>query len=102
MSQVRTTVRYDDFHILPGNREINQAHVLELIESFGKANLFDAHPVVVNEKMEVIDGQHRLEAARIGSLRSRTSTPRRAEPAPSLLRAVAYTPDTPGRRSRPE
>lgn len=45
------------------NRVIKRPHVEELKSSIKEKNLLPFHPIVVNEKMEVIDGQHRLIAA---------------------------------------
>lgn len=62
---LKETKDYDAFVILRGNRQLNKGHVKSLIQSmtdFG--NMTPVFPVVVNDRMEVIDGQHRLEALR--------------------------------------
>lgn len=56
------THNYGQFSIMPGNRPINMAHVQHLKKSFEERQLIV--PILVNEKMEVIDGQHRLEVCR--------------------------------------
>lgn len=54
----------DQFRFHPKNRQVNREHVQNLISSIAKNNLLHAQPILVNEQMEVIDGQHRLTAAR--------------------------------------
>lgn len=61
VNMVYITTNYNQFKILSDNREINQIHVKRLIESFNEMHL--VCPIIVNEKMEVIDGQHRLQAS---------------------------------------
>lgn len=57
------TATHTVFKRLEENRLINEAHVLSLMDSFSKdGHLFTM--VFVNEKMEIIDGQHRFEAAK--------------------------------------
>lgn len=56
----------DVFQKMPGNRGINEAHVKQLIKQFTEqGNLIDDFPIIVNERLEVIDGQHRVEAFEI-------------------------------------
>lgn len=45
-----------------GNRPRNEAHVLRLMKSFREEYI--PTPILVNNKLEIIDGQHRVEAAR--------------------------------------
>ena len=52
---------YGMFRVLNGNRDIKQKHVDELKRSMETIGILDV-PILVNEKFEVIDGQHRLEA----------------------------------------
>ena len=61
--EIFTTKNYNLFKKLPGNRPINAKNLREIIESMKE----DYNPVnvIVNEKMEVIDGQHRIEACKI-------------------------------------
>ncbi len=62
---IKKTKEYDIFTFRDDNREkIDQAHIKRLIESIKARNLLELRPIVVNEKMEVIDGQHRLLAAK--------------------------------------
>lgn len=61
VAEVLTTKDHKLFKRLEGNREVNKVHLKRLKESMLKKLLLS--PILVNEKMEVIDGQHRLEAA---------------------------------------
>lgn len=49
---------YDSFKILSGNRRINQPNFRRLKSSMEKKYLFS--PILVNEKLAIIDGQHRF------------------------------------------
>lgn len=59
------TINYEQFKSITANREVHTGHVNKLVKSIGKKNLLHLNPILCNEKMEVIDGQHRLEAAKI-------------------------------------
>ncbi len=62
-TEVKTTKDYKIFKELPGNRKVDTQHVKELIRSLtSRGNLINNFPIVVNENMEIIDGQHRLAA----------------------------------------
>lgn len=59
------TKDYDMFVFRADNRqEINQSHVNRLIDSIQSRNLLEYRPIDVNQDMEIIDGQHRLLAAK--------------------------------------
>jgi len=61
------TMEWDYFKLLEENRFVNEAHVEALMNSFVKDGyLFTI--IYVNEKMEIIDGQHRFEAAKRSKL----------------------------------
>ncbi|MCC6198988.1 ParB N-terminal domain-containing protein [Candidatus Nomurabacteria bacterium] len=61
--KIYATKRYDAFSRLAENRDINEAHVQALMESFQKDGyLFTI--LFVNEMLQQIDGQHRFEAAK--------------------------------------
>ena len=62
--QIKSTKDFSVFKKLLGNRNINISHVNSLVESMKKENLLPMRPILVNGAMEVIDGQHRLEAAK--------------------------------------
>lgn len=61
-NKIEMTEDYDMFKYLLGNRKIDQAHVQKLVRAMRANDLFT--PILVNKKMEIIDGQHRLEARR--------------------------------------
>jgi hypothetical protein len=61
-NQVHTTTDYARFVILAGNRKPNDIHVKRLSNSFKKNYLFS--PILINEKWQIIDGQHRFLAAK--------------------------------------
>ncbi len=60
--QVYKTKDYSRFKLMSDNRNLNLIHLKRLVESFKQKHLIS--PIIVNEKMEVIDGQHRLEASK--------------------------------------
>lgn len=62
--KIKSTTNYTMFRYLDGNRKVRDAHVKALMRSIQKQNLLEANPIIVNNKMEVIDGQHRLEATK--------------------------------------
>lgn len=66
--QIKSTTNYDQFKVIKGNRNINKRHLTTLTLSIVKENLLEFNPIIVNEKMEVIDGQHRLEVAKANKL----------------------------------
>lgn len=62
--KIESTTEYGIFHAIKGNREISKPHVNRLIKAIEKENLLAYSPIIVNKQMQVIDGQHRLEAAK--------------------------------------
>lgn len=65
-NQVQTTTDYSKFNNLIGNRKPNELHIKRLTNSFKERYLFS--PILVNEKMQIIDGQHRFISAKELSL----------------------------------
>lgn len=63
MTSIQETYDYDQFDIGDFNRNIKTTN-LKKIEKSVKENGWLQHPVIVNEKMQVIDGQHRLYFAK--------------------------------------
>lgn len=61
-NQVFKTNDYDAFRYIEGNRSINKANLKRITESM-KENYIPV-PIIINEKNEIIDGQHRFEAAK--------------------------------------
>ncbi len=58
---VKKTRDYTKFRILKGNRLVARARVEKIIASIQDVG-YVMNPIIVNERMEVIDGQGRLEA----------------------------------------
>jgi hypothetical protein len=61
--EILKTKNYDDFSVIISNREVDKAHVKRLAASIKRKNLLYIRPILVNNKMQIIDGQHRLAAA---------------------------------------
>jgi hypothetical protein len=61
---IQQTNDYEIFKKMDGNRKLLENHICDLMISFKKSNLLPSNPIIVNRKMEVLDGQHRLEAAK--------------------------------------
>ena len=57
---------YARFKLTDDNRDggVKEIHVQRLIDSIKAKNLLELRPIIVNNNWEVIDGQHRLEAAK--------------------------------------
>lgn len=66
VNQVNQTNDYNLFKSLKGNRNVNKLHVQRLKESFKGDYLMS--PIIVNQNYEIIDGQHRFNAAKDLSL----------------------------------
>lgn len=62
---IEQTTDYDLFKSFISNREIDPKHVKRLARSLKRRNLMYVRPVLVNDEMYVIDGQHRVEACRM-------------------------------------
>jgi hypothetical protein len=64
---IQKTKNYEMFILRDDNREkgICKNHVKRLVESIKARNLLELRPITVNKNYEVLDGQHRLEAAKI-------------------------------------
>lgn len=59
------TKNYDMFVFRKDNRQrLDAAHIQKLVQSIKARNLLELRPIIVNEAMEIIDGQHRLMAAK--------------------------------------
>lgn len=59
------TTDYDRFIRLKSNRPVKERDVKKLAEKIQRKNLLHLFPVLINSKWEIIDGQHRIEAARM-------------------------------------
>ena len=60
--EIQKTFDYSKFKLLNGNREINPSNKKRLLKSFSENYLIS--PISVNDKLEIIDGQHRFECAK--------------------------------------
>ncbi len=60
--EILTTTDYSKFKTIKGNRKISEKHVRELIRSMQDEKI--VAPIQVNEHMETVDGQHRVEASK--------------------------------------
>ena len=61
--KIVSTTNYSAFNTVTGNRQVRSAHVKKLKLAMAKdPSSIKYTPILVNDKMEVIDGQHRLEA----------------------------------------
>lgn len=61
MKKVQSTTNYKQFKKLIGNRNVTEARINKIINSIKKVGYL-SNPIIVNEKMEVVDGQGRLAA----------------------------------------
>ena len=61
--KIHSTTDYNQFKYIKGNREVVESHVKTLSDQIAKKDF--QIPIIVNEKMEVCEGQHRLEAYRL-------------------------------------
>lgn len=58
------TKDYNIFKDFSSNREVDPKHVKKLVRAISSRNLLPVNPIIVSNDMKVIDGQHRLEAAK--------------------------------------
>ena len=62
---IQQTKNYSIFKFIEGNREkISESHVKKLVESIKMRNMLDKRPLLVTKNYEILDGQHRLIAAK--------------------------------------
>jgi hypothetical protein len=54
------TIEYDVFERFPGNRPVDEGHVIDLMRRMKRKDL--KTPIQINQEFQVIDGQHRLES----------------------------------------
>ena len=64
VNKVYKTNKLEIFKPIVGNRPTNPMHIRRLSSSIKQNGLLQ-NPIIVNEKMQVIDGQHRLSAAKL-------------------------------------
>lgn len=61
---IQSTTDYSLFSDITSNREVDKRHVNTLKRAIQEVNLLHLNPLIVTSSMQIIDGQHRLEAAR--------------------------------------
>ena len=65
MSEILETNDYGQFKFMDANRDYSDQHVLAIKRSFEETGNFTrVKPIVVNENLEIIDGQHRFIACK--------------------------------------
>jgi len=62
-NKIYSTTDYGVFNKLRGNRSVNELHVRRLVEAIKEKDL--QIPIIVDHDMNVLDGQHRLDAYKI-------------------------------------
>ena len=62
--QVNYTTNLDMFKLMDNNRPVNQSRVKRIYQSMVNEGLL-VIPILVNKKMEIIDGQHRYQASKL-------------------------------------
>jgi hypothetical protein len=63
MLKIQSTDNYSAFSRIDGNRNLKTGHISKLQQSISAdPYLAEINPILVNDKMEIIDGQHRFEA----------------------------------------
>lgn len=61
---IQQTEDYNIFKLSPHNRELKERNINKLIRSLKAKNLLRNRPILVDKEMNIVDGQHRLEAAK--------------------------------------
>lgn len=61
---IQTTKNYKLFKFILGNRPLNRNNLRMITRSIAQENLLDVAPIIVNENMEIVDGQHRFQIAK--------------------------------------
>lgn len=61
MKEIKSTKDYNKFKKLIGNRNVTETRINKILQSIAKVG-YISNPIIVNERMEVIDGQGRLAA----------------------------------------
>jgi hypothetical protein len=60
-TKINYTSEYGHFHFLRGNRDLNEGKINKIINSVNNGlNFFKYCPILVNDAMYIIDGQHRF------------------------------------------
>lgn len=65
MTKIQSTIDYNLFKRITGNRKLNKSHVRALTETLAdKPHLTQLNPIIVDKDYTIIDGQHRAEASK--------------------------------------
>ena len=62
---IKKTENYKLFKYVLGNRPVDYKHINHFLKSIPESDLTAYAPIIVNENMEIIDGQHRFRACEI-------------------------------------
>lgn len=65
MSELKSTKDYHIFKKNEANREIDAPNLKKLTNSIKVQNMLEYRPITVDKNLYIIDGQHRLEAAKV-------------------------------------
>lgn len=64
-TEIYYTTEYANFKWLKGNRDLNEAKIKKILKAIESGvNVLKYAPIIVNENMEIIDGQHRFTVAK--------------------------------------
>ena len=61
---IKSTMKYDMFKKHENNREINKVNLNRIVKSIQARNLLKLRPILIDKDYRIIDGNHRLEAAK--------------------------------------
>lgn len=62
---IQVSTDYLKFQKIEGNRNLSKSHINSLAESIRSKNLLHLRPIIVDTNFNILDGQHRLEAAKL-------------------------------------
>jgi hypothetical protein len=68
VNEIFRTSDYQKFTSLTGNRKLNETKIKSLTKKMKKHGWLETVEITVNQYFQVIDGQHRLEAAKIAGI----------------------------------
>ena len=66
--ELQSTTNYKKFSLHYKNRLVNWHKVERLAGAMRKKNLLNLFPIITNKKFEILDGQHRFEAAKLAKV----------------------------------
>lgn len=65
METIEKTKNYSSFNLLHTNRNLSNGLINRLIKSINKIGYIPSRPIIVDNDMNIIDGQHRFKACQI-------------------------------------